>query len=433
MSSCNCNCKDRKFNSKWCDKNESQDDIKRAGDIVKDSEQCDIVPNAEKGVFLLWCRLREIILTICDIFSRMKRIQDKLKYVCEVHKCINSKLGEMTAKPTVAKENLEIIRRYGKKEPSSNDAQAIYNEALSYYETQKVRYEKAKRRLEEMRNDSTKYEVDDIIMTGRPNPSRAGSFDYYSGLALATTKEGVHYPVGGISFGNNKTVYFVRGDLVPGAYTLLRNVGITSSGKAIHMKVTFKSMELSSHATTRGAYGEKEWLTVRSDNGAVLISIGNFYRVTGTFDFLDDSGAPMNLLTVNVVNDIDYKQGFFVYYNNSRTIYFNPEGSGIVRKGKYAGARDSSDAENESSIPKGSLVFAGVGSSIDWDIIANDPGVTYIDEDNNSDSSWVMSFFGNYFKGEVVEFHETQKQVKPEPPKEPCGLADCNFDCLGDN
>ena len=433
MSSCDCNCKDRKLNGAWCDKNESQDDIKRAGDVVKYSEQCDIIPNTEKGIFLLWCRLREIILTICDVFKRMKRLQEKMKYICEVHHCINSKLGEMTAKPAIAKENIEIIRRYGNKEPNSNDAQAVYEEALSYYRAQEARYESAKRRIAEMRNDSTKYEVDDIIMTGRHNPSRAGSFDYYSGLSLATTKPGVEYPVGGISFGSNRAVDFVGGDLHPGAYTLLRNVGVTSSGKAINMKVTFNSMELSSHASTRGAYGEKEWLTVRSENGAVSISIGNFYRVSGTFDFLDDSGAPLNLLTVNVVNDIDYKQGFFVYYNNSRTIYYNPTDSGIIRKGKYVGAKDSYDAKKESSIPKGSLVFAGIGSSLEWDIIANDPGVTYIDGDNNSDSSWIMSFFGNYFKGEVVDLHEPQKPVKPEPPKELCSLTDCNFDCLGDN
>ena len=94
MSSCNCKCKDRAFNGKWCDKNESQDDIKRAGDIVKDSELCDIVSNTEKGIFLLWCRIREIIITICDIFKRMSRLQKKIKYLCEVQHCINSNIAE---------------------------------------------------------------------------------------------------------------------------------------------------------------------------------------------------------------------------------------------------------------------------------------------------------------------------------------------------
>lgn len=95
MSSCNCKCKDKAFNGKWCDENELQDDIKRAGDIVKDSELCDIVPNIEKGVFLLWCRLREIIITISDIFKRMSTLQGKIKHLCEIQHCLNSNIKEL--------------------------------------------------------------------------------------------------------------------------------------------------------------------------------------------------------------------------------------------------------------------------------------------------------------------------------------------------
>lgn len=433
MSSCNCKCKDRAFNGKWCDENESQDDIKRAGDIIKDSELCDIVPNMEKGIFLLWCRIREISITICDIFQRMIRLQKKMMYLCEVQHCLNNNISGVATKPSISRENIEIIRRYGKKEPNSTDALAIYNEALSYYKIQQARYERAIHRLEEMRRDPTKYEVDNIIMTGSPDPSRAGSFGYYSGMAIATTRQDVYYPVNGITFGNNRTVEFVRGAIHEGATATLRNVGVTSSGKNIHLKVTFKTMELSSHATTTGAYGEKEWLRLVSNNGAISIRMGNFYRVTGTFDFLDDSGAPLNLLTVNVVNDIDYKQGFYVSFDNSRTIVYNPNDSGVVRIGKYSVAEYSYDAKNEHSIPRGSLVFAGIGSSINWDIIANHPGVTYIDGDDGVDSSWEMDFFGNHFKGEIVDPHIPPKPVKPEPPKELCRLVDCNFDCLGDN
>lgn len=92
MTSCDCKCRDRVFNGKWCDKYESQSDIKRAGDIVKDSEPCDIVSNTEKGISLIWCRLREIIITICDIFKRIARLQKKVKYLCEVQHCINSNI-----------------------------------------------------------------------------------------------------------------------------------------------------------------------------------------------------------------------------------------------------------------------------------------------------------------------------------------------------
>ena len=92
MSSCNCRCRDRSLNGKWCDENESQDDIRLAGDVVKNSEPCDIVLNTEKGIHLIWCRLREIIITICDIFKRMSRLQKKIKYLCEVQKCIKKNI-----------------------------------------------------------------------------------------------------------------------------------------------------------------------------------------------------------------------------------------------------------------------------------------------------------------------------------------------------
>ena len=92
MSTCDCNCKGKPLNGKWCDKNESQEDIKRSGDIVKDSEQCDIIPNTEKGIFRLWCRLKEIIVTICDVLQRMVCLQKKAQKVCEVQHCLDNRI-----------------------------------------------------------------------------------------------------------------------------------------------------------------------------------------------------------------------------------------------------------------------------------------------------------------------------------------------------
>lgn len=91
MSSC-CKCKDKLFDSKWCDNNESQYDIKRAGDVVKNSEPCDVVTNIEKGIFLLWCRLREIILTICNIFKILSRLQCKIKNLCQMQRCVKTNM-----------------------------------------------------------------------------------------------------------------------------------------------------------------------------------------------------------------------------------------------------------------------------------------------------------------------------------------------------
>lgn len=424
MDVCDCRCDEKVITGKWCDKNESQEDIKRAGDIIKDSEQCDIVPNTQKGVFRLWCRLRKIIKTICDVMQRMVCLQKKIKSLCVTLHCMKANILE--ANSITVKRNKDMIKKYKQKEPNTpNDKKGIYNEAKAIYEEQLKRLEKSKKHLEEMKNDPTVEEVDGIFVSGDFDSSRTGSFSYFSKLSLATSKEGVEYAQGGISY-KGSNIDYSYDQLSPGISTTLRDVGRTSNGKTIHLRVTLKSFSLSSHAKT----SSKNWISISKGNGAVRIHVGNFYRVTGTFEFLDEAGQPINLMVVNAVNDIDFKQGFWASFNNSQTLVKNPPGSRLSMNGGYINAEDSFNAKNESSIPLGSLVYAGVGTKIEWDIIANHPGVDYIDGDHGGDTDWWMDFFGNGFEGETVDLH---KPPKPIPPIEECDLMSCDFDCLGDN
>lgn len=425
MDVCDCRCDDKVITNKWCEKHKSQEDIKRAGDIVKDSEQCDIVPNTQKGVFKLWCRLRKIINTICDVLQRMVCLQKKVKSLCVTLHCMKANILE--ANSLITGRNKDMIKKYKQKEPNTpNDKKGVYEEAKAIYEEQLVRLAKAKKRLEEIKNDPTAEEVDGIFVSGDFDSSRSGSFSYFSKLSLATSKEGVDYASGGITFGNNTQVDYYSTDLYPGISTTLTRVGRTSSGKTINLRVTINSYELSSHAQTESS----NWITVKNGDGAIRIHVGNYYKVTGTFEFLDESDQPINLMVVNAVNDIDYRQGFWSSFNKSKTLVKNPPGSRLVMNGGYISAEDSFDAKNESSIPLGSLVYAGVGTKIDWEIIANHPGVNYIDSDGGGDNSWWMDFFGNDFEGETVDLHVPPK---PIPLIEECDLMSCDFDCLGDN
>lgn len=424
MDVCDCRCDDKVITGKWCDKNESQEDIKRAGDIIKDSEQCDVVPNTQKGVFRLWCRLRKIIKTICDVLQRMVCLQKKIKSLCVTLHCMKANILE--ANSITVKRNKDMIKKYKQKEPNTpNDKKGIYNEAKAIYEEQLVRLAKSKKRLEEMKNDPTVEEVDGIFVSGDFDSSRTGSFSYFSKLSLATSKENVDYASGGISYGGGSIDYSAD-SLSPGVSTILERVGRTSSGKTINLRVTINSYSLSSHAQT----ASKNWISINNSNGAVRIHVGNYYRVTGSFEFLDESNNPINLMVVNAVSDIDYKQGFWASFNNSQTLVKNPPGSRLVMNGGYISAEDSFKANESSSIPLGSLVYAGVGTKVDWDIIANHPGVTTIDGDGGGDTDWWMDFFGNGFEGETIDLH---KPPKPIPPIEECDLMSCDFDCLGDN
>lgn len=446
MSTCDCNCKGKPLNGKWCDRNESQEDIKRAGDIVKDSEQCDIVPNIEKGIFRLWCRLKEIIVTICDVLQRMVCLQKKAQKACEAQHCLDSRVVQINEQIKKHNESTAKTAKDFMDKWQSNKAKAENNfkKATASYEEQLERYKRNKEKFDRIKSDPSTLVSDGIYVSGNFKESARGSFGYYSDISISTEKEGTEFLLGSIEMRGGE-FNFQHGDLRKGATAEIRNVGITSKGRNVHLRVTFSDFNLSSHATSQSAYTDKEWLYINSDKGAVRISVGNFYRVAGSFEFFDDYNTPLSIMLVNVVNDIDFKQGFWVRFNNSATFIKKPNDSGISDRGGYLSADTGVETDRERSIPKGSLVFAGVGSRIDWEIIANHPGVTYIDGDNNTDASFEMLFFGNDFQGEIIDLSKPREPKAPVIPPQPepapkplppigrCELYDCNFDCLGDN
>lgn len=431
MDVCDCRCDDKVITGKWCDKNESQEDIKRAGDIIKDSEQCDIVPNTQKGVFRLWCRLRKIIKTICDVMQRMVCLQKKIKSLCVTLHCMKANILE--ANSITVKRNKDMIKKYKQKEPNTpNDKKGIYNEAKAIYEEQLKRLEKAKKRLEEMKNDPNKQEIDGIYISGDFDPSRAGSYDYYSKFSLATAKEGVDYVVGGIGFGQGNSPHKFQGsELAPGLTYTLRNVARTTSGKTVNVKITINEFYSRSDASSYYKTGlDGRYLQIYSSHGGISFDMYKIYKVKGTFDFTDDSEAPLNLMNVMVISDIDWLQSFWASFNNSQTVYSIPGDADIVKEGSYFKSTHDGAYEYEKSVPKGSMLMAGVATQINFEIIGGAPDATKQHGDDPDPSNWVMDFFGNNFKGETVDLHEPPK---PIPPIEECDLMSCDFDCLGDN
>ncbi len=116
MSYFDCECKDKLITLEDCDNQGIVKDIKRAGDVVGDSEQCDIVPNTEKGIFRVYCLLQRTIKTICDIFRRMKCVQNKLISMCKTLHCMKVMIREINK--LSAKRNRDKVRRVTGIEPS---------------------------------------------------------------------------------------------------------------------------------------------------------------------------------------------------------------------------------------------------------------------------------------------------------------------------
>jgi len=308
----------------------------------------------------------------------------------------------------------------------------IYNEAKAIYEEQLVRLAKAKKRLEEMKNDPNKQEIDGIYISGDFDPSSSGSYDYYSKFSLATSKENVDYVVGGIGFGQGNSPHKFQGsELAPGLTYTLRNVARTTSGKAVNVKITINDFYSRSDGESFYKTGLSDrYLKIYSSYGGIAFDMYKIYKVKGTFDFIDDSGAPVNLMNVMVISDIDWLQSFWASFNNSQTIYSIPSNADVEKDGSYFKSIYDGNYQNEDSIPKGSMLMAGVGTQVNFEIIGGAPNATEQHGDHEDPSDWVMEFFGNTFKGEIVDLHEPPK---PIPPIEECDLMSCDFDCLGDN
>lgn len=430
MSYCECNCKDKTISLKDCENADIVNDIKRAGDVVKNSEQCDIVPNTHKGVFRLWCGLNRIIKSICDVMQRMNCLQKKTKALCVTLHCM--KVNIIEANSITVKHNKDMIKKYKQKEPNTpNDKKGIYNEAKAIYGEQLVRLEKAKKRLDEIKNDPNKQEVDGIYISGDYDPSRIGSYDYYSKFSLSTSKTGVEYVRGSIDMNNNSNVVLHNQDIHDNKVIKLTNVGITSSGKQIDLDLTIKKVFSRPDGDTfyNGGLSDRYLAITNAGGSGIGFNPYKIYKVDGRFDFKDKEGNPLNLMLVGVIIDMDYHQGFSMEFNHSKLITLIPNSSDIGKYGEYFNNLSGGGAQDEDSIPLGSMLFAGVGSSVDFNIIAGHEG-EYQYGDSSEAQNWFMGFFGNTFKGEIVDLHEPPK---PIPPIEECNLMSCDFDCLGDN
>lgn len=430
MSLCDCKCDEKGLTLDDCEKWINIDKIKKSGDVVSNSEQCDILPNTEKGLFHIYCLNKKLINTTCEILNRLKCIQKKVKSICRTQLCMRERMDEINTL-TLKRNKAQVKRLRGIDLTNTNDLEAVYAIAKKIYDEEETRLNKNKKRLEEIKANSTTEVKDDIYLSGNYYPGGAGSYDYYKGFSIATSKPNVEYVRGGLGFGDNpqKTAY--DAELSSGFSVLLHNVATTTKGKKVNCKVTIKKAFTRSDADSYYATGKSDrYVTVYNSSGGIAFLLYKVYRINGTFEFTDESGKPLNLMLVGVVNDIDYQQGFSLKFNNSLLTYKIPPGAGVTeRTNQFFNSTELVGAQNEESIPFGSMLFAGVGSSIDFSVISRFEE-TAEHSDEVDPGNWVMEFFGNTFRGELLDLSIPEKPIKP---LKKCGALDCDFDCFKEN
>lgn len=432
MSLCDCKCDEKGLTLDDCEKGINIDKIKKSGDVVSNSEQCDILPNTEKGLFHIYCLNKKLINTTCEILNRLKCIQKKVKSICRTQLCMRERMDEINTL-TLKRNKAQVKRLRGIDLTNTNDLEAVYALAKKIYDEEEARLNRNKKRLEEIKANPTTEVKDDIYLSGNYYEGGRGSYDYYKGFSIATSKPNVEYVRGGLGFGDNpqKTAY--DAELSSGFSVMLHNVATTTKGKQVNCKVIIKKAFTRRDSETFYATGKSDrHVKVYNSSGGIAFGLYKVYRINGTFEFTDESGKPLNLMLVGVVNDIDYQQGFSLKFNNSQLIYKIPPGAGVTeRANQFFNSTELVGAQNEESIPFGSMLFAGVGSSIDFSVISRfEETAEHFDDGDLEVADWVMEFFGNTFRGELLDLSIPEKPLKP---LKKCGTLDCDFDCFKEN
>lgn len=310
---------------------------------------------------------------------------------------------------------------YQKRTPSESNYNSSY--AVQKYNRDMAEYRRLiainRTNLEKVvnyRNQPGFFEYDGISGVSQYNTSRPGSYDYFKDYKVFTNQPDVEVLSRPIRY-NEYREYNQSGTqgssgMYPGWSVRLRNpVSRTLSGKDVYLRVRVNNYSKVSFADATPGI----WIAEYNHTGGLGLWFYDVYDISFSFFFEDESGNPIKLITSTAVVDIDFYQRVSASYNNSETVYSRPPGSNLTYDGTYIGDDYGFKANEESSVPRGSFVLAGVGSRIDFRARGNRLGRTTIFDPNgeNAGDYFELGFFGNASKGETFTYYTPKIPIEP--------------------
>ena len=277
------------------------------------------------------------------------------------------------------------------------------------------------------RNQPGFFEYNGISGVSQYNPSYAGSYNYFKDYKVFSDQPDVEVLSRPIRY-NEYREYNQSGTqgssgMYPGWSVRLSNpVSRTLSGKDVYLRVRVNNYsKVSFPGATPGI-----WLAEYNHTGGLGLWFYDVYDISFSFFFEDYSGNPIKLITSTAVVDIDFYQHVTANYSDSETVYSRPPGSNLTYDGTYIGDDYGFKSNEESSIPRGSFVLAGVGSRIDFRARGNRLGRTTIfdPKGENAGDYFELGFFGNASKGEIFTYYTPKAPVEPTETREITVLYD---------
>lgn len=303
-------------------------------------------------------------------------------------------------------------------ESSYNSSYAVqkYNRDMAVYRRLIAINRANLEKVENYRNQPGFFEYNGISGVSKYNTSKPGSYDYFKDYKVFTNQSDVEVLSRPIRY-NEYREYNQSGTkdssgMYPGWSVRLRNpVSRTLSGKDVYLRIRVNNyVKVSFDDATPGI-----WVAEYNNTGGLGLWFYDVYDISFSFFFEDEEGNPIKLITSTAVVDIDFYQRVSASYNNSETVYSRPPGSNLTFDGTYIGDDYGFKSDEESSVPRGSFVLAGVGSRIDFRALGNRLGRTTIFDPNgeNAGDYFELGFFGNASRGETFTYYTPTAPIEP--------------------
>ena len=393
--------------------------------------------------------------------DKKAKYQQEVKTYEEAKKQYETKVAELKQQDKVAKEeydkalaeylkNLEDLKDKNSMIEANNEVIRKRNEAKQKeYDVAYKNYLKEKEDIEkQVKELEVKYPVlaenGGLKLIGKYNENNRGSLDYYKNLTLINDKDVTKSEILTDYLGWHENTKIVpekfNGELQlwPGYNNywrvtgfklgdswLIKNVSKTEKGN-VHLRLVVEEFR-DNKGNLITDTSRRYFLGITNNNDQLAFSYyGAPSKLKYRFDFIDDNNKPLNLSVLNVVTDVDWSQGSRFTMNGGSEIKVIPSESGLnTSSDGVVYSKWSMQLEGKKSIPKGSFLYAGVGTSMIYTHFSynpNDPeGVREYTNASNANRDWWENGNGNWgvvfqLFGNVGEVKKIDISVKPSKP-----------------
>ena len=334
-------------------------------------------------------------------------------------------LAEVDAKNKAAAD--EYAKKKAAVDSANDKAQKDYEAAVARYEKEKAELDKrpvfTKNGTAEIRgqyNESARGSVNYFNQFGLLDPS-------YNGESLSepiTYKEGVSEvsDVKGMStYPKSKRIGFQN--VTNGASFMVSNVSRTTSGEVVNMKITVVDRGRAMNSHVNGNYR----LELASNEGAFGWYIKDGDRLTLRYELYTASGKHISVPTLNIISDIDYRQGAKFEFADGTITTTTPPDSGIKNIGNGVFADTENVAlEDWKSTPQGTMMAGGYGDITythyyHSNLISADDATLHAEGDKDfetdPDTAYYYAIFGksSLLKTAVPPKKPTPEKLPPQP------------------